>query len=98
MGIGPTGKIRAAFRSAAFFNRRMFEYKRALWFAWSLMTWEQRMAFRAKLPDMARVLSAADLVAGRRLHPDGMSCVTKTAYRYDANGHRRWCLDCGEPL
>lgn len=31
-------------------------------------------------------------------HRDGMSCWTVGAYTYDANGYRRWCIDCGEPL
>ena len=31
-------------------------------------------------------------------HRDGMSCKTVAAYRYDANGHQRWCIDCGAEL
>ncbi len=32
------------------------------------------------------------------LHRDGFSCKTVAAYRYDANGHKRWCIDCGAEL
>lgn len=31
-------------------------------------------------------------------HRDGFSCKTAVAYTYDANGHRRWCIDCGTEL
>lgn len=31
-------------------------------------------------------------------HRDGMSCKTVAAYRYDANGYKRWCIDCGVEL
>lgn len=28
-------------------------------------------------------------------HANGFSCRTPGAIRYDANGWRRWCIDCG---
>jgi hypothetical protein len=31
-------------------------------------------------------------------HQAGFSCITQAAYTYDANGHRRWCTDCGAEL
>lgn len=31
-------------------------------------------------------------------HRDGISCETAAAYTYDANGHKRWCIDCGVEL
>ncbi len=27
-----------------------------------------------------------------------MSCKNPVAYKYDANGAKRWCVDCGAPL
>lgn len=60
---------------ATFFVNRAFRYKRALWFAWSLLTWEQRMAFRGRFPELARELPQANTaqsllnVAG----PDGQA-------------------------
>jgi hypothetical protein len=27
-----------------------------------------------------------------------MSCINPAAYTYDANGHQRWCSDCGAEL
>lgn len=38
------------------------------------------------------------LLAESERHRDGMSCLTTTAYVYDANGHGRWCIDCGAEL
>jgi hypothetical protein len=35
---------------------RAFRYRRGLRTAWSLMTWEQRMAFRHREPELARDL------------------------------------------
>ena len=32
------------------------------------------------------------------LHRDGRSCLTVGAYTYDANGYKRWCVDCGTEL
>lgn len=32
------------------------------------------------------------------MHRSGMSCKTPASYTYDANGHRRWCSDCGAEL
>lgn len=34
----------------------------------------------------------------RNRHRDGFSCKTPVGYTYDANGHRRWCTDCGDEL
>lgn len=51
-------RLARVFQSAEFFIRRTFRYKQALWFAWSLLTWEQRMAFRGRFPALARELSA----------------------------------------
>lgn len=31
-------------------------------------------------------------------HRDGVSCQTTIAYAYNANGHERWCIDCGVEL
>jgi hypothetical protein len=31
-------------------------------------------------------------------HQAGMSCVNRVIYRYNANGHQRWCWDCGAKL
>lgn len=31
-------------------------------------------------------------------HRDGVSCQTPIAYTHDANGHKRWCIDCGAEL
>lgn len=31
-------------------------------------------------------------------HANGFSCKTPEAYVYDANGHRRWCIDCRAEL
>lgn len=31
-------------------------------------------------------------------HRDGMSCQNPLGYNYDANGHKRWCWDCGAEL
>lgn len=31
-------------------------------------------------------------------HRDGFSCKTPVSYVYDANGYRRWCIDCGDEL
>lgn len=31
-------------------------------------------------------------------HRDGFSCRTRATYTYDANGHKRWCTDCGAEL
>jgi hypothetical protein len=39
-----------------------------------------------------------DPESAKARHRDGMSCVTLPAYTYDANGHGRWCADCGAPL
>lgn len=38
------------------------------------------------------ILEAADR------HRDGVSCRTTAAYKYDANGYKRWCIDCGAEL
>lgn len=32
------------------------------------------------------------------LHRDGFSCETPAAFNFDANGHGRWCVDCGAEL
>lgn len=31
-------------------------------------------------------------------HPSDRSCQTSVALIYDANGHRRWCIDCHAEL
>lgn len=31
-------------------------------------------------------------------HPNGLSCRNPAAVKYDANGWKTWCVDCGEPL
>jgi hypothetical protein len=31
-------------------------------------------------------------------HRDGMSCKTVCAFNFDANGRKRWCVDCGAEL
>lgn len=31
-------------------------------------------------------------------HRDGVSCINPAIYTFDANGHKRWCADCGAEL
>lgn len=31
-------------------------------------------------------------------HPTDRSCKTPAAFTYDANGYRRWCVNCGTEL
>jgi len=38
------------------------------------------------------------LTPEERYHRDGVSCGRHAAYVYDANGHGRWCIDCGAEL
>ena len=40
----------------------------------------------------------ADSELAKTRHRDGLSCDTPSAYVYDANGHKRWCIDCGTQL
>ncbi len=46
---------------------------------------------------MGKVIKVSPQLARDR-HNEGMSCVNTAAYRYDANGHRIWCIDCGQEL
>lgn len=48
---------------------------------------------RSSVPEFAPVA-----LEDARRHQDGVSCKRPAAYRYDANGHKRWCIDCDAPL
>lgn len=39
-----------------------------------------------------------DEMGPAELHLEGFSCLTRVAFIYDANGYRRWCIDCGSEL
>lgn len=54
-----------------------------------------------ELPRRASVppaMPTIDPQVARDRHRDGMSCKTVATYVYDANGHQRWCSDCGTEL
>jgi hypothetical protein len=48
---------------------------------------------RRSVPDLPIVSPEA-----AERHRDGVSCIRPAAYVYDANGYKRWCVDCGAPL
>lgn len=70
MGPGMSERSRAArlARSAIFFCNRTFVYKRALFTAWSIMSWEQRLHFRRIHPELAKTLPVRE---PERSHPEG---------------------------
>jgi hypothetical protein len=52
---------------------------------------------RSSVPEQAAGFAPVVLEAAER-HRDGVSCQTTAAYTYDANGHKRWCIDCKTEL
>lgn len=51
-------------------------------------------AVRSSMPEMDAGFAPVRL----ERHREGVSCKTTAAYTYDANGHKRWCIDCGAEL
>ena len=41
---------------------------------------------------------AAVVLEEAKRHQNGISCRTPSAHKYDANGYKRWCIDCGAEL
>jgi hypothetical protein len=53
---------------------------------------------RRSIPERAAGFAPVTLELADARHRDGMSCENPAAYNYDANGHQRWCIDCGKEL
>ncbi len=47
---------------------------------------------------MRRAIPSRTVVEPNERHRQGLSCITTPAVKYDANGWKRWCVDCDAQL